>query len=255
MALQCLITTYRRPKYLEQCLRSMRDQAGAAIELFVVSGDDDPETVAILEQLADRYRLIPDNPGADVLKNEGIADFITDPSFLISSDDFLYPANWVPTVLEQWERCNQPNRAFAMMASPSEEIVAFHAAPGFTGGTRYRPIRGLDLMPTGVSMCAGAMMDSELCDHVRRALKRKGQAGPFPVYGVTGQGDIAIAKEFAALGFEVGYFRHPVLKHIGGQKGVDYPEYTADFAADDSVWQARARKHRPASTRYQAARA
>ncbi len=89
----------------------------------------------------------------------------------------------------------------------------------------------MEIMTTSVTMVAGTMMDRDAAQRV----------GNFPVYGKTGQGDIAISLRLKRLGFEVGYFRDPVLKHLGEGKASDYADYTADFDADDDVWQARAR--------------
>lgn len=235
--LQCIVTSYKRPRYLAPCLESMR--ADGDIELYVVDGANGEGTLDIIREHADGYRLLEGNPGADVLKNEGIKHFVTGPVFVCTSDDFLYPRGWAQQVQEAYARLNEKQLKFVMMASPTEEVIARHTQPEGVGdgvGVHYlRDQCGLDIMTTSISMVAGTIMST-----VATAI-----VGGFPVYGKTGQGDIAISRCFRKHGWEVGYLRHPVIKHLGRFKGTDYPEYTADWNADDAIWQRAAREHNP----------
>ena len=250
--LQRIVTSYRRPKYLEPCLESMK--AGGDVELYVVDGDQGGGGVIdAIKRYADDYRLIEGNPGADVLKNVGIRDFVTQPIFCITSDDFLYPAGWAELAVSNFMIANGATTTeaqvpalrrlrFAMLASPTEQVIARHTQPEGVGdgvGVHYQRINGIELMPTGISMVAGTIMHTEAVREV----------GGFPVYGKTGQGDIAISRAFRGRGFQVGYLRHPVIQHLGRFKGTDYPEYTADWNADDAVYQQLAREHNPRDQR------
>jgi glycosyltransferase involved in cell wall biosynthesis len=241
MSLQCVVTSYKRKKYLEPTLKSMKV---SGVELYVVDGGSDDETVEIIRRYADGYVLMEDNPGADVLKNEGIRRFVTNEEFCITSDDFLYPEGWVDDLLGQWHKLKavvgkSRNRiGFAMLACPTELVIERHTQEKGNGrgmGFHYTDFEGIWAMPTSVAMVAGTMMST--------ALTRA--AGGFPVYGKTGQGDIAISRIFRKMGFDVGYLRSPVLVHLGQDKETDYPEYTANFDADDDIFQARARAHDP----------
>jgi glycosyltransferase involved in cell wall biosynthesis len=211
----------------------------ANIELCVVDGGECAESRAIARELADVVIELRNNPGADVLKNVGIEHFVTDDIFLISSDDFVYPDNWLGTLLDQWERVNSAGLLYAMMASPTETVIARHTNPEGVGrgvGVHYKPGPGnTQIMTTSITMVAGTIMDTAACYYV----------GGFPVYGKTGQGDIAISRTLRKAGYEVGYFRDPVLVHLGEDKRDDYPDYSNEFAADDSIYQAKARKHDP----------
>lgn len=232
-----IVTSYQRPKYLEQCLASLQ-KFKEWIEIIVVDGGSDKYTIEIIRDMADESILLRNNPGADVLKNEGIARVQT-PYFLIGSDDYTFPDGWFHTVRLQYQILNAAGLKFVMMATPTELVIQRHTfepgqGPSKRGvGYHYsvEPKSGLEIMTTSVAMVAGTVMDTE----ATRAV------GCFPVYGKTGQGDIAISKRFRKLGYEVGYFKDPVLVHLGQDKDVDYPEYSADFEADDSIYQQIAR--------------
>jgi glycosyltransferase involved in cell wall biosynthesis len=239
MALQCVVTSFRRPKYLEPCLKSMKVPG---VEIYVVDGGSDDETVDIIKRYADGYALLDDNPGADVLKNEGIRRFVTNEEFCITSDDFIYPEGWVDDLLDQWDKLKAgPGKSrnrigFAMLASPTELVIERHTrevGDGRGQGFHYVDVEGLWCMPTSVAMVAGTMMNTALTL----------EAGGFPVYGKTGQGDIAISRIFRAMGYDVGYLRSPVLVHLGQDKASDYPDYTINFDEDDDIYQAKARAH------------
>jgi|GEM_PF-5442346 len=231
---QCIVTSYQRPKYLEPCLDSMRQDD---IELYVVDGGSDQQTRSIIERLADGWIFLEGNPGADVLKNAGIERFVTQSQFIIGSDDYLFPKGWSGLATEQYRALNANGLKYAMMACPTEQVIARHTQPeGLNGGAGIHYFResrtGIEIMTTSCAMVAGTVMDADV---VRRV-------GGFPVYGKSGQGDWAISKRIRRLGYEVGYLSEPVIVHLGQQKFEDYPEYSADFAADEAVWLKRARQ-------------
>lgn len=232
-----IVTSYQRPKYLERCLASLqkfRDQ----LEIIVVDGGSDADTCTLIRDMGDVGVFLEGNPGADVLKNKGI-DLVTTPLFLIGSDDYTFPDGWLAMVLTQYALLNERGLKFPMMATPTELVIERHTVAKGEGpnkrGQGYHYHRdapsGIEIMTTSVTMVAGTVMDTELTRAV----------GMFPVYGKTGQGDIAISKRFRSLGYEVGYLKSPVLVHLGQDKDTDYPEYSANFEADDAVYQQIAR--------------
>jgi hypothetical protein len=261
MNIPVIVTSYKRPLYLEACLRSMRQSKG--IEIIVVDGGDidsntegpfapAPDIADICSVYADYVLSVPGNPGADVLKNQGIlrgvlkrGDALVPPYFVVSSDDLQYPEGWFEELVDQWLTIRDAGKRtgvkYGMMACPTRMVIEHHtfepgAGPGGSGmGYHYQPAKGstLEIMTTSVSMVSGAMMDTAAVAAI----------GGFPVYGRSGQGDIAISKEFRARKFEVGYFKRPMLEHIGQTKHADYPAYSAAFDTDDAVWQQRAREH------------
>lgn len=255
-----IITSFDRPSYLAKTLESLRKTPG--LDIYVVDGgsEDQGEIERICSEYANDWDMLPHNPGADVLKNHGIKNWMLNgcfdagqkvtpraPHFLCSSDDFLYPDGWLVEALSQWGRINVSGRPhgikYAMMACPTELVIqrhTFEQGDGPTGrgcGYHYRPAKGcpeVEIMTTSVSMVAGTILDTAAVI----------AAGGFPVYGRTGQGDIAISREFRAKQYEVGYFKSPVLVHLGQNKDEEYPDYSKAFELDDDVWQARARAHR-----------
>lgn len=221
---QCIVTSYCRPKYLHPCLESMRQDD---IELYVIDGGSDQSTKDYIRELADGYLFFDGNPGADVLKTEGIRRFVTQPEFIISSDDYLFPAGWTTAVMDQY-RVLRP-LGFAMVTCPTELVISRHYEdqPYWANGkAKYARIAGIELMEVGSAMVAGSVMDTAV---VR-------QVGYFPIYGKTGQGDWAMGKRLRALNLKSAYLRHPVIKHLGQNKDTDYPEYSKAFDIDNDKW-------------------
>ncbi len=230
MKLQCVVTSYKRPLYLRMCLASMRQDD---IELYVVDGGSDEETKKYIREVADGCHFMEGNPGADVLKNEGIKRFVTQPHFVMTSDDFEYQQGWTDLLYEQWAKLNEAGPNYAMLASPSRDIVKWYhdeIPPGRQN--EYREEFGVTVMPRKTCMVAGTIMDTGATHRV----------GLFPVYGKTGEGDIAISLRFARIGLKVGYLLNPVVDHIGRGKYDDYPAYSADYDAEASIHRKRARE-------------
>lgn len=217
MKLQCIVTSYCRPTYLEACLKSLRQDDG--IELCVVDGGSDEKTLTLINQLADRWLFLENNPGADALKNAGIREFVTAPEFMITSDDLVFPAGWRKLLTTQYARLNAKRLEFAMVACP---------LPAFLDREEhyYTHESGVRIMGAGRPMVSGAMMDCE-------ATKR---VGGFPEMGKTGLGDRLIGPRLAKIGLKGCYLHEPVLEHIGATKAEDYPEYTRAYNEDAEAW-------------------
>lgn len=221
---QCIVTSYCRPKYLKPCLESMRQDD---IELYVIDGGSDEETKAYIRSVSDGCLFFEGNPGADHLKTEGIQRFVTQPEFIISSDDYLFPAGWSKSVLAQY-RVLRP-LGFAMVTCPTELVISRHyeTTPAWADGKRkYTSVSGIELMEVGCAMVAGSVMDTEVTRRI----------GCFPVYGKSGQGDWAVGSRIRKLGLRSCYLRNPVIKHLGQDKDADYPEYSKAFEKDNDVW-------------------
>lgn len=218
---QCIVTSYQRPKYLKPCVESMRQDD---IELYIVDGGSDEETKRYIREVSDGCIFLEDNPGADVLKNVGIQQFVTQPTFIMSSDDLEYPKGWAREIARHYAAVNNTQLRYTMLACATDGIAQSH-------GTKFSRIGdGCHVMEVGYSMVSGAMMDRAVVERV----------GYFPVYGKTGQGDFAISMRMRTLGYKVGYALNPTVRHIGATKFSDYPVYSAEFAADDEVWRPRA---------------
>ncbi len=213
--LQVIVTSYCRPLYLEPCLKSLRQDE---VELYVVDGGSDRQTIDLIKAYASRYILLSGNPGADVLKNEGIKAFATNPEFMITSDDIQYPAGYSQKLMAQYEKLNQgrrpPHWTFCACSLPH-----YVSHPGEIHN-------GVNVLPTGTSQVLGAIIDTEVCRSV----------GHFPVYGKSGQGDWAFSKRLRDRGIQMCYFREPVVVHLGLNKLADYPEYSAEFRKDEDYW-------------------
>lgn len=227
---QCIVTSYRRLKYLRPCLESM---ALDSVDLYVVDGGGDAEIAYFLlwaktgGLVKDYHITSEENPGADVLKNIGIENYVTQPQFIISSDDLIYPPGWATMLTGNYRKLNSGPDKYTMCACSTEALIADYGhKPEHADGNVYRTVNGVRFMETGYSMVAGAVMDTEA---VRRV-------GGFPVYGKTGCGDVAISKRLRTLGYKCGYFMSPVCDHIGRAKPIDYPEYSAAFKIDEDVW-------------------
>lgn len=228
---QVIVTSYRRLNYLNQTLESMRQDD---VEIIVIDGSagDGGEMERFLQSayadglLDEFYQFSEPNPGADVLKNHGVG-CIDQPTFIISSDDLIYPPGWATLLMDNYRKINSGPDKYTMCACSTEELIAeWGKRPEHADGNAYRTINGVKFMGVGFSMVAGAVMDT---DAVRRV-------GCFPVYGKTGCGDVAISKRLGKLGYHVGYFREPVCRHIGREKVADYPEYSAAFRIDEDEY-------------------
>lgn len=238
MKQEIVVTSYRRLKYLKPSIGSIRANS-PEMRIIIADGGSNEETVDFIKANADEYVLLEGNPGADVLKNEGIGR-VTMSHFFITSDDYLYPPGWAETAWSQFELLNaglakRGKQPCGMLACPTDLVIERHTQEPGHGrgcGMHYFDTFGIWYMPTSVAMVAGTIMNRE------GVLACEG----FPVYGKSGQGDIAISRRLHRLGFEVGYLRTPVLNHLGENKAEDYPDYTKMFDDDDAIYQALARK-------------
>lgn len=259
-----IVTSFNRPAYLKACLESLKR---SDCFIGVVDGGSTTDGIAEALDLADDFLIVPNNPGADVLKNEGILRWVLGypngrrlhhkvnlPSvfpipddFIVTSDDFIFPVSWLNQLIFQWRAIRAAGAKlgirYGMMACPTDLVIERHTFPEGGGpnrrgcGYHYQKAPGcpeIEIMPTSVTMVAGTIMDT-LAVH---------QCNGFPVYGRTGQGDIAISIELRARNWERGYFKEPVLRHLGQAKYEDYPDYSAAFEADDDIWQGLARAHK-----------
>lgn len=225
MKTQVIVTSWQRPKYLLPTLHSLRQDN---IELYVADGGSDEETIKIIREYADDFLVLPGNPGADVSKNEGIRRFVTNPYFIITSDDLLFEKGYSDLIVEQFTKLNSERLVYAMMACSTDHIIYHHQA-GFVP-TEH----GFRIMPVGTCMVSGAIMPTQLFHII----------GGFPVYGKSGCGDHAISKVLRDLGYKLGFFEDIVCKHIGVNKAHDYADYTTDFRVDEDEAYPRSIQHR-----------
>jgi glycosyltransferase involved in cell wall biosynthesis len=217
--MQVIVTSFCRLKYLKQTVESLRQDE---IQLFISDGGSDDETKYYIEQVSDGHLFFEDNPGADHLKTEGIKKFVTDKEFMISSDDLRYPAGYSKLIMDNYRAVNDRRLAWTFMACNMPMIEGNNQS--------WKLVNGIAVLETAVSQVAGAILDTEVCRNV----------GYFPVYGRSGQGDWAISKRIRAKGYSIGYWRQPIIEHIGQTKWEDFPEYSAKFKADEDEWISKA---------------
>lgn len=211
--MQVIVTSYCRLKYLKQTVESLRQDP---IQLYIVDGGSDPETREYIREVSDGHLFFDGNPGADHLKTAGIKQFVTDPEFIISSDDLKYPAGYSELILRQYRAINTGHDKWTFVACNMPHIQV----PGWS------KVNGVALYEVGTSQVAGAILSLEACKKV----------GYFPVYGRSGQGDWAISRRLRIAGYRLAYWQQPVIEHIGWTKFTDYPEYSAQFKEDEERW-------------------
>jgi len=209
--MQVILTSYRRLAYMRRTVESLRQDP---IELYIIDGGSDPETVEWIKQSADGWLLFRHNPGADFLKTEGIKAFGTDNEFLVTADDLLYPAGYSDRIRANYLALNShyPEIEWTFCACQMEHQRI----------TEWDTINGIECRPAKTSQVAGAIIDREICR----------QVGYFPNYGRTGQGDFAFNSRLEAIGIRRCYWRDPCLIHIGADKPKDYPALHAEYCAD-----------------------
>lgn len=219
-----IVTSYRRPKYLKPTLESLR--LDRSHKIFVADGGSDAATLAIIRNLADGHLVLEGNPGADVLKNMGITEWGKGQQrVMITSDDLVYPPGAVSWALEQYSRLNRGKAKWTFCACNMDYIDKAPPRP-------FVSLNGVDLLEVDTCQVSGAILEIDVWKKV----------GGFPVYGRSGQGDWAISRRLRQLGYRMGYFRRPCLVHLGAAKWSDYPDYSADFERDSSLFQAAAKK-------------
>lgn len=222
---QVVITSYQRPRYLIPCLESFRQDD---VELYVVDGGSDEETRRSIYERATGYYMMEGNPGADVLKNEGVRRFVTQPEFIISADDIVVPRGYSSLIFEQYRALNagREKPEWTMMSCN----MAYIEAGGW--GDKFKTVNGVEVLEVGASNTVATIMDTAACKAVNY----------WPIYGKSGQGDHAISRRLIAAGYKIGYFRKPLVQHLGDNKWVDYPEYSKAFKLDEDFWYHEARK-------------
>jgi len=173
--------------------------------------------------MADDALFLTGNPGADYLKTAGIKAFVRDREFMLTSDDLVYPSGYSSQLLRQYEHLNR--QAFADDRCVDWTFCACNL-PYIEKKVRWQVVDGIELRQEGILQVAGAIIDTEVCR----------QVGYFPTqYGKSGQGDRAFSKRLRDIGVKMCYFRRPIVQHIGENKAVDYPEYTAEFNLDEAA--------------------
>ncbi len=222
MPYQVIVTSYRRLAYLQRTVESLRQND---IQLFIVDGGSDEETRQYIASVADGHLFFENNPGADYLKTVGVKRFATQPEFMLSSDDLVYPKDGVPWAFEQYRRLNRDGLRWTFCACNMDYIDAHPPRP-------FVSQHGVDILEVNTSQVAGAIIDTAVCREL----------GYFPVYGRSGQGDWAFSKRVRERGLRMCYFRRPCLKHIGAAKWHDYPDYARDFEEDERLYQALAKR-------------
>lgn len=219
---QVIVTSYRRLAYLKRTVESLRQND---VQLFIVDGGSDNETLGYIKSVADGALYFENNPGADYLKTAGIRKFITEPEFMLASDDLEFPKGGVSWAFEQYRRLNADGLQWTFCACNLDYIDAHPPRP-------FISHCGVDILEVNTCQVSGAIIDTRVCREV----------GYFPVYGRSGQGDWAFSKRIRARGLRMCYFRRPVLKHIGAAKWKDYPEYAREFEEDERLYQALAKR-------------
>jgi len=218
--MQVIVTSYCRPLYLRQTVKSLRQDP---IELYIVDGGSDQETCDYIRSVADGCLFFEGNPGADHLKTEGIKQFVTEPEFVITSDDIAYPKGYSAQILANYRAINKNGLEWTFCACNQWSITS-------NPGHRFITVNGVEILPVATSQVLGAIIDTEICRSV----------GYFPVYGKSGQGDWAFSKRLRDRGLKMGYWRQPIAEHIGRNKWIDYPEYSEAFAQDEKHFHPKA---------------
>lgn len=209
--MQVIVTSYRRLKYLVRTVESLRQDP---VEIYVVDGGSDEETVAWIRANADGWLLFRGNPGADYLKTEGIKRFATQREFILTSDDLLFPGGYSARIMDNYLRLNarypRIEWTFCACSMPHQPITA------------WQTINGIECFPTAISQVAGAIIDARIARKV----------GYFPNYGRTGQGDFAFNARLERIGIRRCCWKDPSIEHIGSEKPRDYPDLHEFYLRD-----------------------
>jgi hypothetical protein len=218
--LQVLVISCKRPDYLWKTLASLRQDD---VELFVVDGGSGSLVQEKIKTIADSTWFSSENLGADRHKNIGIRTFITQPEFLISADDIVYPAGYSTLLMDQYRAINRDGLRWVFMACNFDYIERRGPHP-------WQMVNGVEVLETDGMQSSCAIVDLATWNAV----------GGFPEYGMSGQGDHAIGRMIRKLGRKGGYFRKPIIEHLGDFKWRDYPQYAKDFETDENYWYPRA---------------
>jgi glycosyltransferase involved in cell wall biosynthesis len=203
--MQVLVQSYQRLKYLKQTVESLRHDD---VEICIVDGGSDAETVEYIGKVANKCLLYTDNPGADYLKNEGIKQLITDDHFILSADDIVYPKGYADMMRH---RFNLLNKVQLQWVFCSCNMANVEAQP-----IQWKSVNGVELHEVSGPQSASAVVS-------KVALM---QVGLFPVqFGKYGAGDWALGKALLRNKYKCCYLREPMVEHLGNNNAVDYPEF------------------------------
>jgi glycosyltransferase involved in cell wall biosynthesis len=210
--MQIIVTSYRRLKYLKQTVESLRQDD---VELIIVDdGSNDPELEEYIRKNADTAIICNKNKGADFSKNVGLVH-ITDKTFMITSDDLVYPKGYSKALIDQYNKLNENGLRYMFMACNMVSVEKVIKNKWFNDN-------GVEVYCVCKSQVAGAVFNTELLKKI----------GGWPIYGKSGAGDRALSFKLRGLGYRIGYFRSPIIKHIGVNKHKDFPEYSENFMKD-----------------------
>jgi len=223
MKAQVILTSYIRPKYLIPTVESLRQDD---IELYIIDGGSDDETIKFIKQNSDGCILFKDNPGADYLKTEGIKKFVTNDRFIITSDDIVFTKGYSERIMESHDKLNVNGLKWDFVACGKDR----HSEKPWCNN--FITVNGIEVMPVRHCQVSGAVITTELCKSV----------GYFPVFGKSGQGDLAYSTLMKNKGIRIGYFKDIIIEHIGQFKFRDYPDYTKDFQADEKIYVPKAKQ-------------
>lgn len=203
--MQVIVTSYGRLAYMKRTVESLRQDP---VQIYIVDGGSDTETVEWIKANADGWLLFDNNPGADFLKTEGIKEFATDPEFLLTSEDLLFPKGYSARIMSNYRKVNarypKIDYTFCACQMPHQKI----------GAGAWKNIHGVECAPCVTSQVSGAIIDRKIIEKI----------GYFPNYGKTGTGDRAVNVRLQKLGIRRCYWKDPSLLHIGAAKATDYPD-------------------------------
>ena len=222
---QIILTSYIRPKYLIPTVESLRQDD---VELYIIDGGSDEETIKFIKQNSDGHLLFKGNPGADYLKTEGIKKFITNRRFIITSDDLIYTKGYSKQLMDSHAQLNQDGLFWDFVACGKER---HHSLPYCK---KYIDVNGITVMPVRFGQVSGAVITTELCKLV----------GYFPIIGQSGQGDLAYSNLMRNRGIKYGYFKDIIIDSIGRDKYKDYPEYSKAFKVDEAKYVQSAKEYK-----------
>jgi len=210
--MQVIVTSCKRLKYLKRTIESLRQDD---VQLIVVDdGSNDPEIESYIRENADIPVLCTVNKGADFSKNVGLA-YVTDDIFMITSDDLVYPKGYSKLLEDQYRKINEIELKYMFMACNMYTVEAKLKH-------KWVKINNISLFTVCKSQVAGAILNTKIVRNM----------GGWPIYGTTGAGDRALSHKLRCAGYLVGYFKNPMIEHIGNQKYTDYPEYSKEFRID-----------------------
>jgi len=211
--MQVLVQSYQRLKYLKQTVESLRQDD---VEICIVDGGSDDETISYICRNADKYLLFKDNPGADFLKNEGIKQLITDDYFILSADDIVYPHNYSYLLRHRFNLLNTVGLKWAFCSCNMWHVE--------NQNLNWKRIEGVEVYEVSSPQSASAVVS-------RKALI---EVGLYPQFGKFGAGDWALGKKLALKNYKCCYVRLPMVEHLGNNNAVDYPEFQKQADIDIS---------------------